>query len=78
MCIDGWRFFDKSLYEDKHLGIYTVKNSLPKQKTTIVVDKKLWKDFLSFVVKKHGTTRKTSVEIESAIREYLNHHGKEV
>jgi len=63
---------------DKRLAIYTVKNSLPKQKTTIVVDKKLWKDFLSFVVKKHGTTRKTSVEIESAIREYLNHHTKEV
>lgn len=55
-----------------------MKNSLPKQKTTIVVEKKLWKDFLSFVVKKHGTTRKTSVEIESAIREYLNHHSKEV
>ena len=63
---------------DKRLAIYTVKNSLPKQKTTIVVEKKLWKDFLSFVVKKHGTTRKTSVEIESAIREYLNHHSKEV
>jgi len=63
---------------DKRLAIYTVKNSLPKQKTTIVVDKKLWKDFLSFVVKKHGTTRKTSLEIESAIREYLNHYSKEV
>jgi hypothetical protein len=63
---------------DKRLAIYTVKNSLPKQKTTIVVDKKLWKDFLSFVVKKHGTTRKTSVEIESAIGEYLNNHSKEV
>ena len=63
---------------DKRLAIYTVKNSLPKQKTTIVVEKKLWKDFLSFVVKKHGTTRKTSVEIESAIREYLNQHGSEV
>jgi len=63
---------------DKRLAIYTVKNSLPKQKTTIVVEKKLWKDFLSFVVKKHGTTRKTSMEIESAIREYLNHHSKEV
>ena len=54
-----------------------MKNLLPKQKTTIVVDKKLWKDFLSFVVKKHGTTRKTSVEIESAISEYLNHHSGE-
>jgi len=78
MCTGGCRFLDKNLYVDKRLTIYMVKNSLPKHKTTIVVDKKLWKDFLSFVVKKHGTTRKTSIEIESAIHEYLDLHGKEV
>jgi len=54
-------------YMDKRLDIDTAK-----QKTTIVVEKKLWKDFLSFVVEKHGTTRKMSIEIESAIREYMN------
>jgi len=51
---------------------------LEKHKTTILVDEKLWRSFLSFIVKKHGTTKKTSAEIEAAIREYLNHHHKEI
>jgi len=51
---------------------------LAKHKTTIVVDEKLWKSFLSFIVKKHGTTKKTSAEIEAAIKEYLNHHHEEM
>jgi len=50
---------------------------LPKHKTTILVEEKLWKSFLSFIVKRHGTTKKTSAEVEAAIREYLNHHHKE-
>jgi len=50
---------------------------LPKHKTTIQVEEKLWKSFLSFIIKKHGTTKKTSAEIEVAIREYLNHHHEE-
>jgi len=50
---------------------------LPKHKTTILVEEKLWKSFLSFIVKKHGTTKRTSIEIESAIREYLNRHSGE-
>ncbi len=49
---------------------------LPKHKTTILVDEKLWKSFLSFIIKKHGTTKKTSMEVETAIREYLVHHGE--
>jgi len=51
---------------------------LPKHKTTILVDEKLWKSFLSFIVKKHGTTKKTSAEIEIALKEYLNNHKMEV
>jgi len=51
---------------------------LPKHKTTILVDEKLWKSFLSFIVKKHGTTKKTSAEIETALKEYLNNHKMEV
>jgi len=53
-----------------------VKTSL-KHKTTILVEEKLWKSFLSFIIKKHGTTKRTSIEIESAIREYLNSHSGE-
>jgi len=51
---------------------------LPKHKTTILVEEKLWKSFLSFIVKKHGTTKKTSAEIETALKEYLNNHKKEM
>jgi len=48
---------------------------LLKHKTTILVDEKLWKSFLSYIIKKHGTTKKTSMEVETAIREYLVNHG---
>jgi len=51
---------------------------LPKHKTTIQVDEKLWKSFLSFIIKKHGTTKKTSAEVETALKEYLNNHKMEV
>jgi len=51
---------------------------LPKHKTTIQVDEKLWKSFLSFIVKKHGTTKKTSAEVETALKEYLKNHKMEV
>lgn len=44
---------------------------MPKRKTTILVDEDLWKDFVTFVIKKHGTSKKTSKEIESAMREHL-------
>jgi len=52
--------------------------TLPKHKTTILVEEKLWKSFLSFIVKKHGTTKKTSAEIEKALKEYLSNHKAEV
>ncbi|MBA7629460.1 hypothetical protein ES703_36959 [subsurface metagenome] len=42
-----------------------------KKKTTILIDEDLWKEFVTFVVKKHGTSKKTSEEIENAMREYL-------
>jgi len=50
---------------------------LPKHKTTIQIDDKLWKSFLSFIIKKHGTTKRISIEIETAMKEYLNHHSGE-
>ena len=43
-------------------------------RTTIVIDKQLWKHFLSYVVNKHGGARKVSTEVEEAIREYLEKH----
>lgn len=42
-----------------------------KKKTTILVDEELWIDFVTFVTRKHSTSKKTSEEIENAMREYL-------
>jgi hypothetical protein len=42
-----------------------------KKKTTILVDEGLWIEFVTFVTRKHGTAKRTSEEIENAMREYL-------
>ena len=44
---------------------------MSKRKTTILVDEDLWVDFVTFVARKHGSAKKTSEEIESAMREHL-------
>ena len=44
---------------------------LVKRKTTILIEEKLWKKLLQFTIEKHGTAKKTSVEIEKAIENYL-------
>ena len=49
-----------------------------KRRTTILVDDLLWKRFLSYVVKKHGSAKKASVEVEAAVKEYLDRHNKEL
>jgi len=48
-----------------------VVDSENKQKTTIVVSKDIWRRFLLFVVQKHGTARKISLELESVLEEYM-------
>jgi hypothetical protein len=45
-----------------------------KQKTSLMIDSQLWKEWVLFVVKKRGSTRKLSEELEKAIREYMNRH----
>ena len=52
------------------------RNPNDTTRTTIVVDKKLWKRFLTYIVKKYGTAKKASVEVEAAIKEYLDKHEK--
>ncbi|MGB9693929.1 MAG: hypothetical protein ACPLYF_03710 [Fervidobacterium sp.] len=47
------------------------------RRTTIVVDDQLWKRLLSYVVRKHGTAKKASVEVEQAIKEYLDRQEKQ-
>ncbi len=51
---------------------------MPKKSTSIKIDEELWKEFVMFVVKKHGSTRKIGYELEKAIKEYLEKHKNEV
>jgi hypothetical protein len=54
-----------------------VKHGHDKRRTTILVDDLLWKRFLSYVVKKHGTAKKASFEVEAAVKEYLDRYSRE-
>jgi len=55
-----------------------VKHDHGKRRTTILVDDLLWKRFLSYVIKQHGTARKASAEVENAVKEYLDRHDKDL
>ena len=54
------------------------KQDHAKRRTTILVDDLLWKRFLSYTVRKHGSAKKASVEVENAVKEYLDRHDKEL
>ncbi|MEM2648902.1 MAG: hypothetical protein QXS10_07535 [Candidatus Bathyarchaeia archaeon] len=47
---------------------------MPKQKTSINIDPELWKEWTLFVVKRTGSARKLSEELEKAIKEYMEKH----
>jgi len=40
-----------------------------------MIDVELWKEWITFVVHKYGTSRKISEEIEKALREYLDKYS---
>ena len=44
---------------------------MPKRKTSISIDKELWKKWTKFVIDKTGSARKLSEEIENALEEYM-------
>lgn len=66
--------------EPTPLGVtlkYSLNNlnvDMVKQKTSINIDPDLWKEWTLFVVKKTGSTRKLSEELEKAIKEYMQKH----
>jgi len=41
------------------------------RKTSVSIDEELWKQWTMFVIKKTGSARKLSEEIENALREYM-------
>ncbi|MEM0358026.1 MAG: hypothetical protein QXL77_06610 [Candidatus Bathyarchaeia archaeon] len=47
---------------------------MPKQKTSINIDSELWKEWTIFVIKKTGSARKISEELEKAMKEYMERH----
>lgn len=48
--------------------------TMSKRKTSISIDKELWKQWIKFVVDKTGSARKLSEELENAIRLYIESH----
>jgi len=44
---------------------------MSRRKTSVSVDDKLWREWISFVVDETGSTRKISEWTEDAIREYM-------
>lgn len=44
---------------------------MPKRKTSFSIDEKLWKKWNKFIVDKTGSMRKSSFELENAMKEYM-------
>jgi len=49
-----------------------------KIKSCFTIDEELYKRFQIFVIMKHGTKKKISLEVENALREYLERHESEL
>jgi hypothetical protein len=49
---------------------------MARKKTSIMVDGSFWMEWVHFVVDQTGSARKTSEEIEKAMREYLARHKR--
>jgi len=47
---------------------------MPKRKTSINVDDKLWRLWSKFVIDEEGSSRKTSEMLEKAMKEYMEKH----
>jgi len=50
--------------------------AMVRKKTSIMVEDSFWTEWVHFVIDKTGTARKTSEEIENAMREYLVRHKR--
>jgi hypothetical protein len=46
------------------------------RRITIEVDDELWKRFLYQVIKEHGVVKQAGVEVQKAIKEYLDKREK--
>jgi len=53
------------------------KNMPKKDKVTLNLDPDIWKRFCLYVVGKYGRGKKFNIEVEQALKEYLDKHEKE-
>jgi hypothetical protein len=58
-------------------GITVNMTDMPKKKTSVNMDEGTWKQWLLFVIQKHGSSRRVSEETTRAIKEYMKKHGDE-
>jgi hypothetical protein len=65
------------LYAYTHVWLCVMSKRKNTNRRTLVIDDQLWIRLLSYVVKKHGTAKKASVEVEQAIKEYLDRQEKQ-
>jgi predicted double-glycine peptidase len=47
---------------------------MTKHKTSISIDREIWKEWTKFVIDKTGSSRKASMELENAMKEYMENH----
>lgn len=51
---------------------------MTKRKTSININGQVWEDFLVFVVRKTGSSRKVSKILAEALKEYMKNHSDEI
>jgi hypothetical protein len=74
---DSLRERPSSVYRNTFSYFYRmVPLAMTKQKTSIAIEKKLWTEWIQFVVARTGSARKLSNEIEKALRYYMAHASK--
>lgn len=74
-----YREFTLKVYLSMDLNTVYLLNSLVVylKKISIYIDEKLWTKFKEVVLRKHGTLRKLSSEVESLLRAFLIDEGIE-
>jgi len=77
ICVVAAHILADTLYRNTFSCFYSKASlAMPKQKTSIVIEKDLWTEWIQFVVARTGSARRLSEEIEQALRYYMLHAKK--
>jgi hypothetical protein len=66
----------QAVKEQTYKGTEVNTTDMPK-KTSVNMEEDTWKQWLLFVIQKHGSSRRVSEETARAIKEYAEKHGDE-